>query len=220
MLPAALALAAIALFLALGIWQVQRLSWKRALIAQVDARLAAAPVPAPGPAAWRGIGDRDAYTRVVVQGHYLTGQDTYTQALTEAGAGYWLLTPLATTGGWIVLVNRGFVPTAARGQIAPLPDPTRVSGLLRVAEPDGGFLRANDPAADRWHSRDVAAIAEKRGLARTAPYFIDADAGGSGWPRGGMTVVRFRNSHLVYALTWFGLAALVALLTFRALRRS
>ena len=75
------------------------------------------------------------------------------------------------------------------------------------------------PAENRWYSRDVAAIAAKRGLRRVAPYFIDADASGREWPRGGMTVVRFPNNHLVYALTWFGLATLVAFLLARALHR-
>ena len=87
-----------------------------------------------------------------------------------------------------------------------------------LSEPGGAFLRTNDPAADRWYSRDIAAIAARRELGRVAPYFIDASDPRSGWPRGGLTVVRFRNSHLVYALTWFGLAALVAAMAWRVRR--
>ena len=78
-----------------------------------------------------------------------------------------------------------------------------------MSEPGGGFLRDNRPAQDRWYSRDVAAIAQARGLRDVAPYFVDAEAGaGSGWPRAGMTVIHFRNQHLQYALTWFVLAAM------------
>jgi surfeit locus 1 family protein len=85
-----------------------------------------------------------------------------------------------------------------------------VTGLLRVSEPGGAFLRSNDPAADRWYSRDVAEMARARGLDRVAPYFLDADAAPNrgGYPVGGLTVVHFRDPHLVYALTWFALAAL------------
>lgn len=217
-LLAALALAAIAALIALGVWQLQRRAWKLALIARVEARRTAAPVPAPGPAAWPRIGEDAAYTRVAASGRYRASADTYVQAATALGGGFWVLTPLDTPAGWSVLVNRGFVPPERRGH-APAPaGPVRVAGLLRVTEPVGGFLRDNDPAADRWYSRDVAAIAAKRGVARAAPYFIDADARGAGWPRGGLTVVRFRNSHLVYALTWFGLAALLAAMLVRALR--
>jgi surfeit locus 1 family protein len=207
-----------AFFAGLGVWQLQRLAWKEDLIARVDARLHAAPVAAPGPAAWRAISAKsDEYRRVRVSGTFENDRETLVQAVTAAGPGFWVMTPLKVDAGYEVLVNRGFVPTAQAVQAARraglVQGPTTVTGLLRISEPHGGFLRANQPAAGRWYSRDVAAIARARGLREAAPYFIDADAtpNPGGWPRGGMTVVRFRNSHLVYALTWFGLAAMVTL---------
>jgi surfeit locus 1 family protein len=202
-------------FLALGGWQVQRLGWKTHLIAQVDARVHAAAIPAPGPTQWAGVTrDKDQYRRVTVRGQFLHDKETLVQAVTDAGAGFWIMTPLVDDRGFTVLINRGFVPTGRRnpavradGQVE---GPQSVTGLLRITEPKGGFLRANDPAGDRWRSRDVAAIAARRGLTTVAPYFIDADASPNpgGWPRGGLTVIRFANSHLVYALTWFGMALL------------
>ena len=139
------------------------------------------------------------------------------KAVTDLGPGYWVLTPLVTDRGFTVLINRGFVPSErqkpadrAAGQVE---GEASVVGLLRLTEPGGGFLRANDPVGDRWFSRDVAGIARARGLSGpVAPYFIDADArpNPGGWPRGGLTVVRFANSHLIYALTWFGLALMSA----------
>lgn len=205
-------------FSALGAWQVQRLAWKRELIRQVDARVHAVPVPAPRPEVFAAVTrQRDQYRRVVVSGRFDHGRETRVKAVTDLGPGSWVLTPLAENRGFTVLVNRGFVPaeraapeTRAEGQVE---GPVVVTGLLRITEPGGGFLRANDPAGDRWFSRDVAAIAEARGLrGPVAPYFIDADAAPNpgGWPRGGLTVVRFANSHLVYALTWFGLALMSA----------
>ncbi|MBN8717365.1 MAG: SURF1 family protein [Xanthomonadales bacterium] len=198
-------------FIALGIWQVQRLHWKRALIARVEARVHAAPVPPPARSDWPRIGvERDEYRRLELRGTYLRGRETQTQALTELGAGHWVLSPLQLTDGSIVLVNRGFVLDGARPALPP-PGEVRVRGLLRMSEPGGGFLRDNRPAQDRWYSRDVAAIAQARGLGDVAPYFVDAEAdagAGSGWPRAGMTVIHFRNQHLQYALTWFVLAAM------------
>ncbi|MBB5710967.1 SURF1 family protein [Sphingomonas xinjiangensis] len=215
-----LAAIAVLLLVGLGVWQIERRAWKLALIEQVERRLAAAPVAAPGPSAWPAIGSDAAYTRVQIRGRFLPNRDSYVQAVTSLGGGFWLLTPLRSDAGWSVLVNRGFVPADQRGRIAP-PDaaPVTVSGLLRTTEPKGGFLRRNDPAQDRWYSRDVQAIAARHRLGRVAPYFIDADRTGAGWPRGGMTVVRFPNSHLVYALTWFGLAGMVVALTIIARRR-
>lgn len=155
-----------------------------------------------------------AYTRVSVDGVFLHDRETPVQAVTEAGPGWWVITPLRTGAG-VVLVNRGFVPTelraASRRPEGQLPGTVRVTGLLRATEPGGAYLRSNAPAAGRWYSRDVQAIARARGVAApVAPFFIDADAASNpgGYPVGGLTLVRFRNDHLVYALTWFALAAL------------
>lgn len=199
-------------FLALGFWQVQRLAWKTELIAQVDARVHAAPVPAPGPGQWPGVNRKDdQYRRVTAHGVFLNDRETLVQAVTDLGGGFWVMTPLRTDRGFVVLVNRGFVPPERRDPSSrPAPQGAQsVTGLLRITEPGGGFLRRNDPAADRWFSRDVSAIAEAEGVTGAAPYFIDAEAGApNAWPRGGLTVIRFANSHLIYALTWFGMAAL------------
>jgi surfeit locus 1 family protein len=204
-------------FLALGVWQLERRVWKLDLIAAVQQRAHAAPVMAPGPQAWPRIdAAHDAYRRVRADGVFLNDQETLVQAVTEKGAGFWVMTPLRTDQGFIVLVNRGFVPTdrsataaRAKGRIG---GSTVIIGLLRVSEPRGGFLRRNDPIRRRWYSRDVAAIARADGLTGVAPYFIDADArpNPGGWPLGDLTVIRFPNSHLVYALTWFGLAVMTA----------
>ena len=99
----------------------------------------------------------------MVRGVFDHGRETLVQAVTDYGAGFWVLTPLRTTQGFIVLVNRGFVTPERRAPEtrsgAQVGGPQTVVGLLRVTEPGGGFLRANDPGAGRWYSRDVAAIA-------------------------------------------------------------
>ncbi|OWT72925.1 MULTISPECIES: SURF1 family protein [unclassified Achromobacter] len=254
-----------AVFCALGTWQVQRRAWKLDLIARVDQRVHAAPTPAPGPAEWPSISaDRDEYRRVRLDGTWLAGKDTLVQAVTDLGSGFWVMTPLRLADGNIVLVNRGYIPAGQRpaapdggaaggaaggagggaaggsatGAAAASP-PASVTGLLRLSEPGGGFLRKNEPATDRWFSRDVVAIATTRGLPATqvAPYFVDADAAAAPVPAdaagttpqagtqagtqvatqataaaapvGGLTVVKFPNSHLVYAITWYGMALMV-----------
>lgn len=212
-----LAAAGVALLTALGVWQVQRLGWKLDLIARVGQRIHAAPIAAPGPAQWPRIGRRaDEYLHVRTTGRFLNDRETLVRAVTRLGGGYWAMTPLRTTAGFIVLVNRGFVPmeqrdpgTRAAGQVG---GETTVTGLLRISEPHGAFLHANAPGANRWYSRDVAAIAAARGLHDVAPYFIDADAtvNPGGLPVGGLTVVSFPNNHLQYALTWFVLALMLA----------
>ncbi|WP_376742856.1 SURF1 family protein [Ensifer canadensis] len=204
-------------FFALGSWQVQRLFWKLELIARVDARVHAEPVPAPPPAEWPGISaEKDEFRRVTTTGVFEHEKEVLVQAVTERGAGFWVMTPIVQDDRSTILINRGFVPLDRRDAAARSQSRTsgvvEVIGLLRMPEPGGGFLRSNDPTADRWYSRDVVAIARAQDLANIAPYFIDADAtpNAGGLPVGGLTVVSFRNSHLVYAVTWYVLALLSA----------
>ncbi|CDG82939.1 SURF1 family protein [Janthinobacterium agaricidamnosum NBRC 102515 = DSM 9628] len=228
-------------FVALGSWQVKRLFWKLDLIARVDQRVHAAPVAVPGPGRWAAVtADSDEYRHVSLAGHFLYQLTTRVQATTELGGGFWLLTPLCMADGYTVLVNRGFVPgdigappnvphpvagscAQAAGTLVSAPLST-ISGLLRISEPGGAYLRHNDPANNRWYSRDVAAIASAHQLTHVAPYFVDADAkqvsaGAPDAPTGGLTVISFHNNHLVYALTWYALALMIAGAVFWVVRQ-
>ena len=202
-------------FVALGNWQIQRLFWKLDLIARVDARVHAAPTSPPSD--WANItADRDEYRHVSATGTFDHEKDVLVQAVTERGAGFWVVSPLRQDNGTTILINRGFVPADRREAASRADGETtgtmQITGLLRISEPGGAFLRSNDPNGGRWYSRDVAAIATAEGLANTAPYFIDADAtpNPGGLPVGGLTVVQFRNTHLVYAITWYAMALMSA----------
>ncbi|MES2113786.1 MAG: SURF1 family cytochrome oxidase biogenesis protein [Pseudomonadota bacterium] len=218
-------------FLALGCWQLWRLQWKLALIERVEQRVHATPVVAPGPSQWPHLSaTADEYLRITAAGTWLPTFSTRVQASTDLGTGFWLLTPLCRPDGTVLLINRGFVPArpADYAPAAPARAPANacqphsaggqgeatVTGLLRLSEPRGSVVRYNDAASSRWYSRDVDAIAAAHRLRRAAPYFIDAEADPAdtaGAPDGdhpvaGLTVISFRNNHLVYALTWFALA--------------
>lgn len=200
-------------FVALGAWQLERRSWKEALIARVQRNVSAAPVSLPAPSQWHVFTREDEFRGLLARGRYDFGREVLVAATTELGSGYWVLTPLQAAGGAWVLVNRGFVPPGLRTEVPHGEPQQSVTGLLRFTEPGGRLLQDNDPAAGRWYSRDVAAIAAKQGLqGPVAPFFLDARAeqGDRGWPRAGLTVLQFRNHHLVYALTWFALAAIMA----------
>ncbi|MBC7684442.1 MAG: SURF1 family protein [Bdellovibrionales bacterium] len=201
-----------ALLMALGVWQVQRLQWKTALIAQVDARVHAAPAAAPAPSSWPTLArDQDEYRHLRLNGRFVDDGATLVQASTVLGPGYWVLTPFRCDDGSIVLVNRGFVP--ARAALPAGPQQRSMTGLLRMSERDKPLLRDNNPRAGRWYTRDVQAIAAARALGPVAPYFVDQDAVPStveGAPVSGLTVIAFNNNHLVYAITWFALSLMAA----------
>lgn len=217
----ALCLAAALGFAALGLWQLERRTWKHELIARVTSRIHAEPVALPPPARWQAVNAwDDEYRRLRLAGTFRHERATLVDALTERGPGHWVMTPLVTQEG-TVLVNRGFVPADGgmhdfswpRGKVT-------LTGLLRLSEPGGRFLRPNRPQSGLWYSRDVAAIAAARKLGPVAPFFVDAEAGKAGtYPTGGLTVVRFRDAHLVYALTWLALASIAAFGAWRLLQK-
>jgi len=201
---------------ALGIWQVQRLGWKKALIARVETRVHADPVPPPEET-WAAL-DRDQheYLRVSVSGTLRHTLEIPVYASTARGPGYWILTPLTSERG-TVWVNRGFVDNAHRDPATRRHDhgdeEVTLTGLIRLPEHAGLFLRANVPAEQRWYARIPGEFSVAKGLlSPVAPWFLDQDSATADatWPIPGLTVIHFRNQHLSYALTWFALALMSA----------
>lgn len=164
----------VSVFTSLGIWQLKRLAYKEALIAKVENRAFNLPVELPEVARWSDIDrERYEYTRVTLCGRFVDGDAPRTLAVTELGAGYWILAPFAVEQGYTVWVNAGFVPQKQE-QIDLPSGAVEVVGLLRITEPNGGFLRDNQPKVGRWYSRDVAALSTWYGVDNAAPYFVDA----------------------------------------------
>ncbi|KQV92380.1 SURF1 family protein [Pelomonas sp. Root1237] len=200
-------------FLALAVWQFQRLGWKEDLIARVERQVHAEPVSPP--AASVSVSKADEYRRLRLRGRF-EPREVLVQATTELGGGHWVLAPLRLDDGTAVLINRGFVPPEQRApeQHSAPAGPVELTGLLRLTETGGGPLRKNVPAEGRWYSRDVAGIATELGLTGpVAPFFVDESADPAQprrWPRPGLTVIRFANNHAVYAITWLALAAMSA----------
>ena len=195
---------------ALGVWQLQRLQWKLALIAEVNGHMAASPLPLPQIMAMNR--DEAQYRRVTLSGRFDHAEEAYVFT-TDAGAPvYHVLTPFTAKGGKVLMVDRGEVPKekldpATRRQ-SHITGETRVTGVWRVPDAPGAFTPPPDTAHRVWYSRDVKTIAAADHLVLAAPVVIEADAtpNPGGWPKGGQTVVSFRNQHLSYAVTWFGLA--------------
>jgi hypothetical protein len=116
--------------------------------------------------------EKDEYRHVVATGTLEHGKSVLVQAVTERGGGFWLLTPMHLSDSSTVLINRGFLPTghsdsAARAASEIVAGPVTVTGLLRISEPGGAFLRSNDPANDRWYSPR-----RRRHSAHQRPWFL------------------------------------------------
>jgi len=213
MVPALLTLAMGAFLIGLGVWQLQRLAWKTAILAEIEERVDAMPQPVPPQAAWPGLKPDDyEYRHVVVDGIFDHAKEALVFRGTAAGPGYFVLTPLQLLSGGIVIVNRGFVPTgnapAATRAAGQIPGIVHVTGLMRQPEPRNFFTPSDNPAKGEYFTRDPGLIAAHFALAGAAPFTIDADATPvpGGLPVGGTTELAIPNNHFSYALTWFGLA--------------
>lgn len=215
------------MLLGLGVWQLQRLEWKEDLIARIEARLDQAPIALPE--AFSEAADL-TYMPVAVEGRYLHERELYWGSrLRDGELGFHVVTPFELTDGRQVLIDRGWVPrdrkdpeTRREGLIEGC---QRIEGLLRKGGWSGfpGFAPANDPDANLWLWPDLDAMAAAAGLSRPVTgAYIDAAAGQhpGDFPEGGRTRVAFKNDHLSYAITWFGLAAgLAAIYLLFGLRR-
>lgn len=221
-LPAIAAAIGLAILLNLGIWQLDRLAWKEALIEKVEADLSSDPVAPPSQSEWTSITPGDDYRRVRVSGRFEDGAAFYYTALTRpvgeaSGPGYMVYSPFVADTGETILVNRGFLPQdlpeAARASaLRPAEENQTISGILRLSEKPNWTTPAVDETTRIWFARDTEHIGKVLGVAgpKLAPFSIDLDkefTPAGGFPQAGETVVRFKNDHLGYALTWFGLAA-------------
>ncbi len=204
---------ALLVLLGLGTWQVERLEWKRALIAARHAAVTAPPTELPRDAAAARSLD---YRRVRVGGHFLNDRELYLAATSADGhAGFLVFTPLEMPDGAALLVDRGFVPENRRAPEAraagePAGEVT-VAGLLRVppATKPAWFVPDNNPVRNYWFYVDIPAMAAAAHLERVLPFYVDADAtpNPGGLPIGGQTRLELPNNHLQYAITWYALAA-------------
>ena len=216
--PGLATLIALAILLALGLWQLERKVWKENLITHIEMRAHGEPgeiVPEARWPEWRPADDE--FRRVRLKGTFLHDKEVAVHGLMSAQRGspvqgFYIFTPLRLASGAIVMVNRGFVPAelrdpARRGESPPTGE-AAVTGLVRAPETRGWFIPENRPEREDWFTRDLAAMARVHGLERVAPFWIDLDPvpAASGWPRSGQTRLAIPNNHLGYALTWFGIA--------------
>ena len=199
-----------AILCGLGGWQLERLQWKLALIARVNGHMTAAPVSLDQVVAMDA--DTAQYRRVTLTGHFDHGREAYVFTTDEGAPVYHVLTPFLTNNGRTLIVDRGEVPkdklNPALRSAGNVAGETHITGVWRVPDAPGVFTPAPDTAHRIWYARDLKGIAAADHLSLAAPVVVEADAtpNPGGWPKGGQTVVTFRNAHLSYAVTWFGLA--------------
>lgn len=204
--PGAMTLLMLLALLALGTWQVQRLHWKQGILARIAAAEAAPPVPlpaAPGP-----------FQKVRVTGHFLPGLTAFYGVEVREGPGgpamgRQLVAPLAAEGR-VILVDRGWVPNTVN--LAPPTGPVTIIGYARPSESPRLLGAADDPARREFFTLNPAAIAASLGLSNVAPFTLVALGPAAGPLVPAEHLPRPMDNHLSYALTWYGLAVVLAVM--------
>ena len=216
LVPTLFVLAAFAVLVSLGQWQLSRKVWKETLIDAMTQRLSAAPEELPPPEQWNSLTpDNAEFRRVKLRGEYLTVRDTYAYVAGSAlrndikEPGYFVFRPLKLANGNSVAINRGYVPLEYMQQTPA--GPADVVGYIRFPEKSSSFVTDSSSNGDTWFVRDPTAMAKARGWGEVAPFYIDQESPvpAGGLPRPSALSVMLRNDHFGYALTWFGLAAVL-----------
>ncbi len=202
-----------AILVSLGVWQIERLAWKNAMLADIDARIAAEPgaLPqSPGPVT-------DRFAPVRVEGTFLPGELHVLVSVKRVGPGYRVISPFQTAQGRRILIDRGFVPAEAKNDPRELGAATVIGNLHWPDETDS-FTPETDLATNTWFARDVGRMAM---ALDTEPLLLIAssqtDPGVTPLP---VDSTGIPNDHLEYAITWFSLAAVWVAMTGAFLWRS
>lgn len=218
----------VATLLSLGFWQLQRRSEKHALIAALDARLAEAPVALPSPDRWSAMSAAtDEFRRVTFTATYKPQPDAMVYSSGSGvrpdvpGAVTWAFLPAALPDGATVVINTGFVQNtmqdrAQQDRVARTlvtGAPVTMTGYLRYPETAGTLTPHDDVAKRLWFNRDQRAMARALGWGDVAPFYVDLETPvpANGIPKPGRLVVRLKDDHMQYAITWFSLAAAVVI---------
>ncbi|MFC3123849.1 SURF1 family protein [Pseudoroseomonas globiformis] len=200
LIPFLATLPVLLILLGLGTWQVQRLQWKTALLADFAAAEAAPALPiGPAPSAWTKV---FATGRFLHEREALLGIEVRNQVM---GAN--LVVPLQREGAPPLLVNRGWVPLERQAPLQRPEGQVRVEGYVRPSDSASWVSATDDPSARRFYTFDTALIGAALGLDRAEPFALVAlgPAGGPlPWPAPAMP--RPANNHLGYVITWYGLA--------------
>ena len=225
-------LAMIAVFIGLGVWQLQRRVEKHALIAALTERLAAEPAALPPAPAWSSLSaHNDEFRRVRFRAAFGAGADAMVYSSGSAvredvsGPGTWAFVPARLESGETVVVNAGFVQNTMQDRIqqdravAHLVSGAAADlvGYIRFPESAGVLTPSASVEKRLWFARDHLAMARALGWGNSgttiAPFYIDLEqpAPPDGIPKPGPLAVHLKDDHLQYAITWFALAGAVAI---------
>jgi surfeit locus 1 family protein len=192
----------IAVLCSLGAWQVQRLGQKQRLIAELQGRMAQAPVPLADAFKRLSAGEDVEYLKVVADGALDVGHILKKQTSFKGMPAWEAIAPFKAVDGSVALVDLG---VAAGESVAT----SKLLGILRLHNKGKGYFdNDNNAATNEWFWWDLPAMQKAAEI--SGPLVVVQSLQSSGGFEAAEAKVELSNNHLGYAITWFGLAAALA----------
>lgn len=210
--PLVLGVAGCAILIALGSWQLRRLEWKTAMLAQISAQIAGAPQDLPP----EGTDTKPLkYTPVEVVGGTTGEEILVLSGVKGIGPGYEVIAAFETGEGRRVMIDRGFIPEARQQALAAPRAPTAliIAGNLHWPEEADSYTPEPDAKTGIWFARDVPAMAARLGTEPVLIVAAQVAGDAQGIAPQPITITGIPNDHLNYAITWFSLAIVWAGMT-------
>lgn len=222
-LPLVLTLIMLPILLALGQWQLQRMDWKQALLMRIEQSQSKQATEIRTAADLEGLTKaQNDYMRLRIAGTWRVDLEQYWCAQVNqapdglaAGdkVGFHVLTPLQLEDGSLIFIDRGFVPERLRlPNSRPENLPAVITGVLRWPDGRGRFDPADRPQDGIWYVRDPLAMAQALNIAGRE-FLVEQMTPQNGWPYAGQSRLALSNRHLEYAVTWFGFALILVIIS-------
>ena len=196
-----------ACLLYLGKWQIDRLYWKLDVLKKIDQKIAAAPVPLPA----EPSESVHKYLSVEISGQFLQESIRVLASKKRYGAGYRIIHVFRTNGRRL-LVDLGFVGLETDYDVDLINDISLVGNLHWPDEVDN-FTPEPDLENNIWFARNVERVAS---ALQTEPILIilkDSTLKDQNIKPMPIDTTHIPNDHLQYAITWFSLAIIWALMS-------
>ena len=211
--PSIFSILIFAILISFGTWQVKRLFWKEALIENYLTQSQSNPITDPAELEKSSINE---FKSIGILGRFMHSNEIYITGKTyEGNAGFHVITPFIMENKKIVLINRGWVSESYKNpdkrKFSLTKGLVKLKGIIRYPQKKGYFVPENDGENGFWFTIVPNQIFDFINIISNKTindYYIDALRVGEKLtlPIGVDGEPKFRNQHLSYAITWYGLA--------------
>ncbi len=193
--------------LSLGFWQLDRLQWKKNMVASMTVYEQADPVTTA-----LNLDNPNDFQRGFIRGEYLNTQPIMVSPRTHEGqSGVHLYQAFRTVEGQDILINRGWIPKEDDPIISVPAGQTVVAGYLKSPSEKNNFVPANNSDQNLWHSIDLDELNTLMNI-ELESHILYQEYPIADHPKSFSGLPEMKNNHLQYAIFWFFMAGILPIL--------